>query len=137
MFVGGFIIDAVKTKTIIWMAFAMHLIGIVLLIISKDKTMLFVSNIFVGLANGCVEAACNPLVASMYTDNKTKMLNRFHVWFPGAYCYRWIAGDVHCKRAGPDWAYYLSLLLHTVIYSSDRQFLKQSVSLLAFRTRTC
>jgi MFS family permease len=83
MFVGGFIIDAVKTKTILWFAFAMHLIGIVLLIMSKDKTMLFVSNIFIGLANGSVEAACNPLVASMYTENKTKMLNRFHVWFPG------------------------------------------------------
>jgi MFS family permease len=83
MFVGGFIIDAVKTKSIIWFAFAMHLIGIVLLIMSKDKMMLFISNVFIGLANGSVEAACNPLVASMYTENKTKMLNRFHVWFPG------------------------------------------------------
>jgi fucose permease len=30
-----------------------------------------------------VEAVCNPLIASMYPDNKTTMLNKFHVWFPG------------------------------------------------------
>lgn len=83
MYVGGLIIDAVKTKRIIWLAFATHLIGIILLLTAKDKTMLFISNVFIGLGNGSVEAACNPLVASIYTENKTKMLNRFHVWFPG------------------------------------------------------
>jgi fucose permease len=30
-----------------------------------------------------VEAACNPLVTSLYTDNKTTKLNHFHLWFPG------------------------------------------------------
>jgi MFS family permease len=37
----------------------------------------------IGFANGSVEAVCNPLVASLYPDKKTVMLNRFHVWFPG------------------------------------------------------
>jgi MFS family permease len=83
MYVGGLIIDAVKTKRIIWFAFATHLIGIILLLTAKDKTMLFVSNVFIGLGNGSVEAACNPLVATIYKDRKTQMLNRFHVWFPG------------------------------------------------------
>ncbi len=83
MFAGGFIIDIVKTKTIVWMAFAMHLIGIVLLLFARDMTSLFVANVFIGLGNGSVEAACNPLVATIFPDKKTKMLNRFHVWFPG------------------------------------------------------
>lgn len=83
MYIGGLVIDIVKTKSIIWLAFGLHLVGIVLLLMSTDKTMLFVSNVFIGLGNGSVEAACNPLVASIYTQNKTKMLNRFHVWFPG------------------------------------------------------
>ena len=30
-----------------------------------------------------MEAACNPLIASIFPDKKTKMLNKFHVWFPG------------------------------------------------------
>lgn len=83
MFAGGLIIDLVKTKNVIWMAFFMQLIGLILMLISRDKTMLFVSNVFVGLGNGFVEAAFNPLVATLYPDAKTKMLNRFHVWFPG------------------------------------------------------
>lgn len=83
MFLGGFIIDIVKTRSIIWLAFGMHFIGIVLLLFAKDMTTLFIANVFIGLGNGSVEAACNPLVATLFPNNKTKMLNRFHVWFPG------------------------------------------------------
>ncbi|MCF6358352.1 MAG: MFS transporter [Draconibacterium sp.] len=83
MFAGGFIIDLVKTKTIIWMAFGMHLIGIVLLLLAKDMTSLFIANVFIGFGNGSVEAACNPLITTLFPNKKTKMLNRFHVWFPG------------------------------------------------------
>ncbi|WP_346854489.1 MFS transporter [uncultured Draconibacterium sp.] len=83
MFAGGYFIDIVKTKSIIWAAFFMHFIGIVLLLMAKDYTSLFIANVFLGLGNGSVEAACNPLVTALFPDNKTKMLNRFHVWFPG------------------------------------------------------
>ncbi len=83
MFAGGYFIDIVKTRSIVWMAFAMHLVGIVLLLLAKDYTSLFLANVFIGLGNGSVEAACNPLVATLFPNNKTKMLNRFHVWFPG------------------------------------------------------
>ena len=83
MFAGGYFIDIVKTRTVVWMAFSMHLIGIILLLMAKDYTSLFISNVFIGLGNGSVEAACNPLVTTLFTDKKSKMLNRFHVWFPG------------------------------------------------------
>ena len=83
MFAGGFIIDIVKTKTIVWLAFGMHFIGIILLLLAKDMTSLFIANVFIGFGNGSVEAACNPLIATLFPNKKTKMLNRFHVWFPG------------------------------------------------------
>lgn len=83
MFAGGYFIDIVKTRTVVWMAFGMHLVGIVLLLMAKDYTSLFISNVFIGLGNGSVEAACNPLVTTLFPDKKSKMLNRFHVWFPG------------------------------------------------------
>lgn len=83
MFAGGYFIDIVKTRTIVWMAFGLHLVGIVLLLLAKDYTSLFLANILIGLGNGSVEAACNPLVTSLFPDKKSKMLNRFHVWFPG------------------------------------------------------
>ena len=44
---------------------------------------MFISTLLVGIANGTVEAACNPLVATIHSDNKTTKLNHFHLWFPG------------------------------------------------------
>ncbi len=83
MFIGGLLIDLVKTRTVVWFAFFMHLSGLVVLLLARDMTSLFIANVLIGLGNGSVEAACNPLIATMYPNNKTKMLNRFHVWFPG------------------------------------------------------
>lgn len=82
-FLGGLVIDVVKTRRIVWMAFAAHLVGLTVLLLAQDKVMLFVANLIIGFGNGSVEAACNPLVATIYPNHKTKMLNRFHVWFPG------------------------------------------------------
>ena len=110
MFLGGLIIDAVKTKSIIWLAFVTHLIGLILLLMSKDKTMLFISNVFIGFGNGSVEAACNPLVASIYPNNKTKMLNRFHVWFPGGIVIGGILAWLLITKMGLSWQVLTSLL---------------------------
>jgi len=52
-------------------------------IMARDYITLFWGTTLIGIANGMVEAACNPLVATLYPNQKTKMLNRFHVWFPG------------------------------------------------------
>jgi MFS family permease len=110
MFFGGFIIDLVKTRTIVWLAFGMHFVGIILLLLARDMTSLFVANVFIGFGNGSVEAACNPLVATLFPNNKTKMLNRFHVWFPGGIVIggvlAWLVMDV----AGLRWEILVSLL---------------------------
>jgi MFS family permease len=106
MYVGGLIIDAVKTKSIIWLAFSSHLIGLVLLLMAKDKTMLFVANVFIGFGNGNVEAACNPLIATIYPNAKTKMLNRFHVWFPGGI----VIGGLLATILGDNWQLLTGLL---------------------------
>jgi MFS family permease len=80
---GGFFVDLLGMKKWMWVAFGAHLLGLVLTIFAGGFWTLFISTFLVGFANGMVEAVCNPLVASMYTDNKIGMLNRFHVWFPG------------------------------------------------------
>lgn len=110
MYLGGLIIDAVKTKTIIWLAFATHLVGLILLLMAKDKTMLFVSNVFIGFGNGSVEAACNPLVATIYPNNKTKMLNRFHVWFPGGIVIGGVLAWILMTQMNLSWQVLTSLL---------------------------
>jgi len=44
---------------------------------------LYAGTLLFGIANGSVEAACNPLIATLYPADKTTKLNHFHVWFPG------------------------------------------------------
>jgi MFS family permease len=110
MFAGGYFIDIVKTKTVIWMAFGMHLIGIVLLLLAKDYLSLFIANVFLGLGNGSVEAACNPLVTALFPDKKTKMLNRFHVWFPGGIVIGSLAATLVMDQLNLPWQVLVSLL---------------------------
>jgi fucose permease len=83
MIFGGLLVDLLGMKTILVFAFVGHLTGIILTIFSTGFWTLFCSTLLVGIANGFVEAACNPLIATLFPDNKTKMLNGFHVWFPG------------------------------------------------------
>lgn len=80
--IGGFIVDVVGMKNLLVGAFVLHLAGILLTIFAGGYWTLFFSTLLIGIANGTVEAACNPLVASLFTDNKTTKLNHFHLWFP-------------------------------------------------------
>jgi MFS family permease len=80
--IGGFIVDIIGMKKLLVSAFVFHLIGILLTIFANGYWSLFLSTLMIGIANGTVEASCNPLVASLYTDNKTTKLNHFHLWFP-------------------------------------------------------
>jgi len=81
--VGGLVVDAIGMKKLLIAAFVFHLVGIVLTVFATGYWSLFISTLFVGIANGTVEAACNPLVATIHSDNKTTKLNHFHLWFPG------------------------------------------------------
>ncbi|MNJ95595.1 putative transporter [compost metagenome] len=81
--IGGFIVDVIGMKRLLVMAFIFHLSGIALTIFAQGYWTLFFSTLLIGIANGTVEAACNPLIATLYPENKTTRLNYFHLWFPG------------------------------------------------------
>lgn len=83
MIIGGPLVDVLGMKRILTFAFIGHLSGIILTIFATGFWTLFLSTLLIGIANGFVEAACNPLIATLFPNNKTTMLNRFHVWFPG------------------------------------------------------
>ena len=84
MVIGGLIYHKVGGKIIMQFAFFAHTIGILLLIFSGSYVGLLVANLLIGLGNGCTEAACNPMIADAYKGTRmSKMLNRFHMWFPG------------------------------------------------------
>jgi MFS family permease len=83
MVVGGPLCDTLGLAFIMRIAFIGHLAGILLTIFAWDYKSLYAGTLIFGIANGSVEAACNPLIATLFPNDKTTKLNAFHVWFPG------------------------------------------------------
>jgi fucose permease len=103
MIIGGFMVDLFGMKKIMNIAFITHLGGIVLTLFARDFTLLFLGTLLIGIGNGMVEAACNPLIATLYPNEKTKMLNRFHVWFPGGIVIGSVLGFLIVDIMGLSW----------------------------------
>src|SRR6478752_6374695 len=68
--IGGFLVDIIGMKRLLLLAFLLHIAGIILTVFAKGYSSLFISTLCIGLANGTVEAACNPLVTALYPENK-------------------------------------------------------------------
>lgn len=65
------------------LAFVFFVAGVSVMIFAGGFWMLFIGALTIAFANGLVEGACNPLVATIFPDRKVEKLNQFHVWFPG------------------------------------------------------
>jgi MFS transporter, putative metabolite:H+ symporter len=84
MVLGGIFYSTIGPKKIMMFAFIAHTIGILLTLFSGGYVGLLISTLFIGLGNGCTEAACNPLIATSYSGKRMNtLMNRFHMWFPG------------------------------------------------------
>jgi len=84
MILGGLFYHIVGPANIMRIAFLTHTVGILTTIYADGYTTLLISTLMIGFGNGCTEAACNPMIADMYSGTTlNKMLNRFHMWFPG------------------------------------------------------
>ncbi len=71
-------------------AFVFHLLGVTLFLaaapLAGEPTgfwVLFAGAIGMGIGNGLIEVAGNPLTAALFPENKTTKLNHFHAFFPG------------------------------------------------------
>ena len=115
---GGVLYNAIGARALIWIAFACHLLGLVLTIYAQSFWGLMMSSLFIGFANGSVEAGCNPVIADLFKNNKTTMLNKFHVWFPGGI----VIGALiswFMTNAGIGWQWQIAvILLPTVLYGA-------------------
>jgi MFS family permease len=99
-------------------AFLAHAIGILMTIYSGSYIGLLISTLLIGIGNGCTEAACNPMIADAFEGNTmSKMMNRFHMWFPGGI----VIGSLVSKfmtEAGFGWeAQIWVILLPTLVYA--------------------
>lgn len=116
MMFGGPLVDSLGFRRILGIAFAGHLVGILLTIFAWDFWSLFTGTLLFGIANGSVEAACNPLVATLYPKDQTTRLNNFHVWFPGGIVIGGLVAFLFGKL-GLGWkAQFATMLLPLVAY---------------------
>ncbi len=69
--------------------------------------VLWTGFLLVGLAHGLVEAVINPLIATLYPEDKTHKLNVLHAWWPGGL----IIGGLIGYFLGHNWQLQLGLIL--------------------------
>ena len=117
MILGGPLVDYIGLKKGMWAAFILHAVGICLTLFAYDFSSLFLATVLMGLGNGMVEAVCNPMVASMYPEHKTKMLNRFHLWWPVGIVTGAFIGMIFMDLLGLSWQFMVaSLFVPLLIY---------------------
>lgn len=121
MLVGGFVYHTVGPKKIMQFAFLSHCAGILLTIFSGNYIGLLISTFLIGLGNGCTEAACNPMIADTYKGvEMSKMMNRFHMWFPGGIVIGALASkfmtDHHFSWQTQIWAILIPTLAYAALF---------------------
>ena len=111
---GGPLCDILGLRNIIRLAALGHIGGTLLTIFATNYSMLFAATLIIGIGNGLVEASINPLVATIYSDQKTKKLTQLHAWFPGGV----MIGGVLCFALtkaglgmGSDYGWQIKMLL--------------------------
>ena len=75
--------DLVGMRNLLRAALVGHIAGVLLFVFATGFETLFAGALVMAIANGVIEAVCNPLTAALYPDRKAGMLNRMHLWFPG------------------------------------------------------
>ena len=96
IFISGALVDVIGMRALHVLSAIGYFIGVGLVLVaphptapvasifSETGTTLLYAGFFVmGLSQGLVEGVINPLVATIYSDQKTKRLNMLHAWWPG------------------------------------------------------
>ena len=110
------VIDRIGYGKTMAFAFVCHVVSAILTIFATGYWMLYIATFIVALGNGAVEAVINPVVATMFRNEKTKWLNILHAGWPGGM----VIGGVMAIALGADadWQIKVGLILiPTAIYA--------------------
>jgi MFS family permease len=109
-------LDALKMRNLLYLAFGLHIIGVFGFILAPSYTVMTVAMLLAGFGNGLVEAVINPLIATMYPEEKTHKLNVLHSWWPGGLIIGGLLG-YFMKTMGFGWQIQMGIILiPTIIY---------------------
>ncbi len=101
IFFGGPLCDILGMGNLLRFAAAGHIGGVLLTIVAPNFVALFLATVLIGIANGLIEAAVNPLVATIFPNNKTAKLTLLHAWFPGGIVIGGVAAYLLTQVAQP------------------------------------
>ncbi len=116
MILFSLIVDKIGYRFSMFCAFALQALSVILTINASSFDTMMWACICAGLGHGVVEAVINPLCATMYKKDKSKMLNILHASWPagivfGGICYILLIGTgAELKWANTSWIFYLMLL---------------------------
>jgi len=114
---GGPLVDLLGMGNLLRLAAACHIGGTLLTIFAPSFWIVVLATFSVGAGNGLVEAVCNPLIATLYPEEKTHKLTLFHAWFPGGIVIGGLLAYLF-SRIGLGWQAKMSLILiPSVIYT--------------------
>ena len=117
IFIGGPLCDLLGMGTIMRLAAAGHIGGTLLTLVAPNFEVLFLATVIIGIANGLVEAAVNPLITTIFDKDKTAKLTALHAWFPGGIVIGGVLAFLF-TQIGLGWqAKMLLMLIPSVIYT--------------------
>jgi len=110
-------LDALGMRNLLYLAFALHIGGILAFIVAPSYAVMSLAMLFAGFGNGLIEAVINPMVATIYPEEKTHKLNVLHSWWPGGLIIGGLLGVVMGKL-GWSWQTKMGVVLGpAVIYA--------------------
>lgn len=119
--IGGVVVDKIGYGKLVGLALICHLLSAFVTFgaSSPDNAynFLFWGMFIFAFANGTLEAVANPLVATLFPNNRTHYLNILHASWPAGMVLGSMAGWVLDDKMKLDWKIQLSLyLVPTLIY---------------------
>lgn len=101
------VVDRIGYGKSLLFAFACHIASTVILLNARGYWWLYVGTLLVSLGNGAAQAVADPVVASMFTRNKTKWLNVLHASWPAGMV---IGGLMGISISNLDWRWRIAAL---------------------------
>ncbi|MBS0205204.1 MAG: MFS transporter [Planctomycetes bacterium] len=119
--IGGVLCDKIGYGKLVATAFILHVLSAVVTFGASTPenayNMLYWGMFLFALANGCLEAVANPLVATLFPNKRTHYLNILHASWPAGLILGGMLGWILDDRMKLDWKIQLSLyLIPTVAY---------------------
>lgn len=115
IFISGALVDVLGMRVLHILSALGYIAGVGLVLVApkpqgpvtsifadSGTTMLYLGFLAMGLSQGLVEGVINPLIATLYNQEKTKKLNVLHAWWPGGMVVGGITAVI-LSAAGASW----------------------------------